>query len=385
MVVFTSLCANYLPKAKVLGDSLKKHHPKTIFAVCLTERTVPPEAHHENIDLVVPVTQLPIEDLEGFIFKYTQTEASTAVKGYFFQELWRRYPNEDVFIFLDPDILILNPFDRLEEILRAHDIVLIPHLTEPENSYEAIADNEIAALKHGVFNLGFLGLRRTAHADRFLAWWTKRLHDFCFVDIPHGLFTDQRWVDLAPCFFPVHIFKDPGYDVAPWNLSRRRIVRKDDGTYEVNAHPLVFVHFSGWDSGANKDMFLKYNRGTDDPMHQLQELYVKLLEERGQNVLRHFPWSFGSYSNGEEVPRAHRRMYRSRRILQRVYNQPFDTDRRPSYYRYAHSLRHAIVPPFAESEIGNILGRVFDTYHTEGFSAVMKKARKYLQRKRRRT
>lgn len=40
MIVFTSICANYLHKARTLPDSVKKHMPDAKFIVCLVEREV---------------------------------------------------------------------------------------------------------------------------------------------------------------------------------------------------------------------------------------------------------------------------------------------------------------------------------------------------------
>ena len=37
------------------------------------------------------------------------------------------------------------------------------------------------------------------------------------------MFTDQRWIDFVPCFFEHHILKDPGYNVAYWNLHARAL------------------------------------------------------------------------------------------------------------------------------------------------------------------
>jgi hypothetical protein len=62
------------------------------------------------------------------------------------------------------------------------------------------------------------------------------------------MFTDQRWMYLAPVFVPDPlILRHPGYDVAYWNLPHRDIRRREDGTWLVNGQPLVFFHFSGID------------------------------------------------------------------------------------------------------------------------------------------
>ena len=52
------------------------------------------------------------------------------------------------------------------------------------------------------------------------------------------MFTDQRWADFVPCFFEHHILKDPGYNVAYWNLHARRLTA-DGGGYVVDGEPLA--------------------------------------------------------------------------------------------------------------------------------------------------
>ena len=40
------------------------------------------------------------------------------------------------------------------------------------------------------------------------------------------MFTDQRWIDFVPSFFDHHILKDPGYNVAYWNLHGREVTSR---------------------------------------------------------------------------------------------------------------------------------------------------------------
>jgi hypothetical protein len=49
----------------------------------------------------------------------------------------------------------------------------------------------------------------------------------------------------VPAFFDgVHILRDPGYNVASWNLSRRPITIEEDGTIRAAGHRLRFFHFT---------------------------------------------------------------------------------------------------------------------------------------------
>src|SRR5205807_1871850 len=80
----------------------------------------------------------------------------------------------------------------------------------------------------------------------FLRWWEERLEDDCRIDVAHGLFTDQKWIDLVPGLFPsTAILRDPAYNVAFWNMHERQITREGDG-YRVNGRPAAFFHISGF-------------------------------------------------------------------------------------------------------------------------------------------
>jgi hypothetical protein len=78
----------------------------------------------------------------------------------------------------------------------------------------------------------------------FLDWWASHLERHC-VRVG-GLFGDQRWLDYVPCMFDHAIVRDPGCNVAWWNLGPRRIEHDADG-YRVNGTPLRFFHFAGFD------------------------------------------------------------------------------------------------------------------------------------------
>lgn len=377
MIICTSICANYIPKARVLATSLKKHNPGTVFVLSLAEDEVHPAALDKDIfDHVILAKDMGVEDFDSFIFRHSIVEASTAVKGHLFKELLRRFPDEDEFVYLDPDILVTGKFVELSETLKSHDIVLTPHLAEPEETLDAILDNEICALKHGVFNLGFLAIRRSHESARFIDWWASRLYQFCYADIPGGLFTDQRWIDLAPCFYDTRSFRHPGYNMAPWNVSRRRLTMNSAGEYIVNGdYPLRFFHFSGFDSGANESMINKYCPDTDGVIYKLRNHYVKLCEEAGQNELGAYPWSYNFYSNGDPIPNSHRLIYRDDKELQIRFPNPFDLNSSEGSFLDQINLknRSKLFDGKRIFKEGSIGAMVMDAYNRGGVGFVSKK------------
>ncbi len=306
MLFCTSACANYLPKARLLAHSVKAVMPDSVFILCLVERDILAMPDTLSMfDEVITAEQLDLDDFESFIFRHTIVEAATAVKPALMQYLLQHRPAENKVVYLDPDVCVYAAFTELEHLLDEHSVVLTPHLLRPGN-----IDMELSALAHGCFNLGFLAVSRSAGADAFLNWWADRLRTYCRDDIPNGLFTDQRWIDLAPCFFEVYILKHHGYNFATWSLLHADM-RCAGTEYTVNGDPLRFIHFSGTDSGtvdrAVRDWACGETRALFAGLHAD---YRKRLHDFDHDRASALPWSYGRYHNGEAVQNAARIAFR---------------------------------------------------------------------------
>lgn len=323
MIICTSICANYLPKAMVLAKSLKKTNPKCKMLVCLLEKEIHKAASEcEYFDYIVLSKDMGFENFPKTIFKRTIVEASTAVKGQLFVYMLNEFKDENKFVYLDPDIQVISELKELDEALDVHPAVLTPHLCAPEDTLDAVMDNELCALQHGVFNLGFLAIKRSEEGKRVAEWWANRLEMFCYDDIPRGVFMDQKWFDLAPCYFDILIFKHPGYNAAAWNLSKRTITY-ENGKYMVNGKPLRFYHFSGFDSGANEIMINKYVPDKSNSIYDLRKAYVKEMNNFGQADIGKTPWSYDYFDSGEKIDSQSRIIYRDNEELQYKYLNPF--------------------------------------------------------------
>jgi len=146
-------------------------------------------------------------------------------------------------MYLDPDIEIFTPLDDIFALAREHSIVLTPHSTHAYPR-DGLRLDESDIMGAGMYNLGFLALG--SGCMDFLDWWAERLRRECIIDPSRMRFTDQRWIDFVPSLFRHYILKDPGCNVAYWNLHGRKVIWTGDH-YEVNGEPLRFYHFSGYD------------------------------------------------------------------------------------------------------------------------------------------
>ncbi|PID40035.1 MAG: hypothetical protein CR984_05295 [Proteobacteria bacterium] len=157
---------------------------------------------------------------------------------------------------------------------------------------------------------------------------------YCYDDIPNGLFTDQRWIDLAPAFFDaIHILRDKTYNVATWNLSHRPVTI-DNGQLQIDGAPIKFFHFSGFDSGAQEIMLKRY-AGDNQALFDFRQWYIDELNDMGQDKFGKMPCIYGFYSNGKPIAGSHRRLYRARQDLIAAFPQPsVDDGPTTSFYRW---------------------------------------------------
>lgn len=322
--VFTSAALNYIPKVRLLFRSLRDLHPELELHLALSD-ALPEDIDlsNEPFDEIHPLSTLDIPDVRGWAFCHNIVELSTAIKPFVLQKLLER---EDVgrVLYFDPDMVLFSRVDDLLDALEHASVILTPHQVEPETHLRAVIDNEICSLKHGVYNLGFVGVSATDEGMRFAEWWKQRVYHFCRADIPHGLFTDQRWIDLVPAFFSnVAIVRSSRHNVAPWNLTTREITGSFKDGFKVNGEPLGFYHFTGFDSGAHRTM-AAVNGRAGSQAGLLIDWYATETARLASDPLAQKRWAYGTYSNGEKVESLHRLIYRERRDLQRAFADPFD-------------------------------------------------------------
>ena len=175
-VIFTIVSRNYAAQAATLMESLAQNEPKARRVIVVTDGPIP---HLERLADVIPAEAFDIPYHAMSVY-YDALELNTAVKPYVFQ----RFLNEagvGSATYLDPDIVVFNPLDRVREGLARAQLVLTPHLTRP--LIGAAMPNDHAILKSGAYNLGFCSARAEAKTRNLVSWWAHRLEFDCRVDL----------------------------------------------------------------------------------------------------------------------------------------------------------------------------------------------------------
>ncbi len=325
VVCFTSATLAYLDRVRVLGETVRRYHPDWHVVLALPDEEPPGlvlDLAQEPFDEVLPLRSLGIADVMPWAFTHDVVELSTAVKGTVMDLLLRR--GAEKVVYLDPDTALFSPLTDLEDLLDVHDVILTPHLVAPAPTEAAgeILDNEVGALKHGIYNLGFAAVSARGDGPRFARWWRDRLLTHCYDEPARGIFTDQRWCNLAPGFFPgLHVLRHPGYNVASWNLGHRTMSQDADGGIQVNGLPLRLFHFTKVTT-VGKAMIERYSEQSTLPL-ELLTWYRTTLDAAAVAGLPERWWAYDRYADGTPIPRSDRRAYRDDHTLRRRFPDPF--------------------------------------------------------------
>lgn len=310
-VFFTIASRNYLAYALTLMQSVAEHYPDAPRYLILADRDEGDPTLADAPFATVPADALALPDFDAFAFRYTIMEFNTAIKPYAFSHLRRLHPGAGI-VYLDPDVLVLEPLAKVEAALAEGALaVLTPHLLQPVDDDRQPGEREILA--SGTYNCGFIAIGAHVAAERLIAWWAARLEFGAVSDVAAGLFTDQKWIDLVPGLFPdVHILRDEGYNLAYWNLSQRPVARRGD-RWHAAGRPLVFAHFSGVDPDCPARFSRHQNRHTQatiGPLRPLYEHYLARLAANGHDTHRLKPYAFGRFADGEPICEPVRAVYR---------------------------------------------------------------------------
>jgi glycosyltransferase involved in cell wall biosynthesis len=309
--ICTIIARNYLAQARVLARSFKQVHPDgncTVLVIDDPAGYIDPA--QEEFELLT-IDQIGLPDAERMAAFYDVMELSTAVKPWLLRTLLAREGYEAV-AYLDPDIQVFSSLTKIEDEAKRHGIVLTPHFTKPLPR-DGLKPEEEDILIAGTYNLGFIGLGAGKTADELLDWWSERLENECLNDPANGHFVDQRWIDLAPGFWPdLFLLRETTYNVAYWNLPTRTLEIDGDG-YRVDGEPLRFFHFSGYDPRRPADLS-KHQTRIKMPAHpelgKICSEYGALLKECGYEEAAVWPYGWAETAGGLKIDRIARGLFR---------------------------------------------------------------------------
>ena len=349
LVGCTTVSMNYLAYAKVLAQSWCRVHPGSPFYVLLLDGS-PTEHSSPHIRFLTPEDLgLPQDELAIQAAMYGPLEFATALKPLLLLHLLDQGVASAVFV--DPDTEVYAPLDELGAAAESHATVLTPHVLSPV-PLDGLAPSESDLAATGIFNLGLIAVGQEARC--FLRWWGERLSRYCVIDVPAGLFVDQRWIDWAPSYFRHTVFRDPTVNVAFWNLHERNFDVTDAGDFTVDGNPLKHFHFSGFEPD-EPELLSTYDlayprspRVTIDSAPGLRQLcrqYAERVLAAGHVELSATPYGRGVDASGQSMSKWARAVYReavldAERRHRQVPPSPFDSDQVEAFHALTRDPWH---------------------------------------------
>ena len=310
----TIIARNFQAAARVLAESFFSHHPDSSFTVLVVDdeqREIALDADVDSRIVWWRLSDLGLDTAEIHTLAaiYDVIELCTAVKPLFLHTLMRA--RESSVVYLDPDIRVFGSIACAADLADEHGLVLTPHITQPI-PHDGRGVDVRAVLAAGVYNLGFAAVGPSAAPC--LRWWWEQTQRWALNDVEQQMFTDQRWADYMPSLFSVHLLKDPGFNVAYWNLHERPLSCVNGRIYARNA-PLRFFHFSGF--RRTKPWLLSVHQGqmprillSEHPvLAELCAEYAGALDLAGFGATNQQPYGWGVSAGGIKMTRRIRRMY----------------------------------------------------------------------------
>jgi hypothetical protein len=353
-VVFTIAARNYLPQLRVLMASIARHQPDCLAVLVLVDGLADGTERLPGTGLgpvlVIGADELGVPTLGDMRLRYSILELCTALKPHAMRMLLEQGGRGRQVVYLDPDIELYAPLSAVFSALQAGaSVAVTPHVLRPICGGQQPADHDI--LKSGVFNLGFIAMRDCAEALAFLHWWGAQLLNQCLVAFEQNLFTDQRWCDLLPCFVEhLAVLRDPGLNVAYWNLAQR--TPPGESTPQPENTALTFFHFSGFDP-RHPERCSRHLAGLDEdrlrPWLPLLRGYADRLLAAGWQALP------GSGANLERLPNEQPLPELLRAHYRRLWPQPAQGPR--------EALLHPLLADALTPESTTGLPRLLHTLH----------------------
>lgn len=292
-----------LAEAAVFAGSLDRVHPGVPRTLYLAEREVTAEDRACGWT-VRPASALPVPDPERFLFQYMPLQLCCALKP-FALEAELREPGAAGAVYVDGDMLALAPFlDGVEAAWREADVWLTPHLRKP-----LPASNDYPLLRMGAYNAGFMAVRGASDGLSFLRWLQPRLARDCVRDLEHGLFDDQKWLDLAAVCPGVRPWRQAGINVGHWNLHEHVFADQAGGGILMDGTtPLALFHFSGLTPEALSRHAV--SAPVPPPIQALAGRYRAELSEKRARFPGDARYSFGGFDDGSLILPVHREAVR---------------------------------------------------------------------------
>ncbi|EKE14760.1 MAG: glycosyl transferase, group 1 [uncultured bacterium] len=336
--VFNIIADDYIPQQQLFAENFKKNHPD-IDIYCITLENT---KFKSKLFKSIPVNEInTIENLELLKFKYNVLELSTAIKPYIFTYLFKKYSYKKI-LYFDSDITVYKPVNKIIKKLDDFDAIITPHIRQMIEDDKQ--PNEIDFSKSGYFNAGFFGFKKNIDTLKFLKWWADKNNKYCYIDFDKFYFVDQRWLDYTPIFLKTYIIKEPGYNVAYFNLQ--------EYIGKIDPKKIAFIHFSGYDK---EKISVYQNRFNAESLKEYYPYFKKYdIEINRLKKSKNHIYKYDYFSNGTYLSPIIKKIFLYKNVIEQNnldIKKPFTVTVKNSIYSYLND----IFPPLPITNLARLI------------------------------
>lgn len=237
--VVTIADSNYIKKSLAMLNSVKNFNGDVDTFFLITDGKIESVPNEEIEFISIEDLLVNPQILDSMYLQRNPVEFATAIKPFCLSYLLEL--GYESVVYLDPDILVVNSLDNIFETSKVLGTLITPHRLTTSNAEHLVCE-DVKFLEFGAFNLGFIAVNQGSKP--FLEWWGTRTRFSSTESRFESVFTDQKWIDLSPAYFDVHIFRDFGANVAYWNIDERLLEYSLAEGFKCNTEKLLFIHFS---------------------------------------------------------------------------------------------------------------------------------------------
>jgi len=242
------------------------------------------------------------------------------------------YIDADMMFFNDPQIL----FDEMKDA----SVVITKHNYTERYDQSAIS---------GIYCVQFATFKNDSRGMKVLQWWRNACIEWCYARVEDGKFGDQKYLDdWTTRFEGVHVLKNPGGGLAPWNVQQYKFFMKENklAGKEISSgteFPPIFYHFHQLKFYNNEIVTLTANiYELSRPVRSyFYKPYVKALEESRNEISSKTNDKFDPHGNGIIVKTKDGKNLKHR-LSKFIKSRLFNHNQTNRLYDYSYPVRKFI-------------------------------------------
>jgi len=178
--------------------------------------------------------------------------------------------NLDACTYLDADLYFFsNPAVLIEEMDEKSVLITEHRYTDQYNQ----------SATSGIYCVQFMTFKNNENGMKVLNWWRDACNDWCYARFEDGKFGDQKYLDdWTSRFDGVHVLKNLGGGVAPWNVQQYYLSSK--------SFHLIFYHFHNYKIFKNNKIELGNYKLNKNDIEILYKPYTRHLHKITKELIK---------------------------------------------------------------------------------------------------